>query len=137
MPFHDTYAQSAYLDRLTGEIFWVYENDEDACMELNVAPEENAAARRQVAESPDRYLMIPGLEHGEHHQILQEFLNSPWNEDEEAQIAAQAAYNGSIGRWKKAVNDETVEAFHEFREWRTKEMAEDFLRQHGTEPDWK
>ena len=138
VPFHDRYPQSAYLDSQSGETFWVYENDEDAHMDVGIAPKENAAARRRVATSPDRYLTITGLDHGEHHQILQEFLTSPWTEDEEAKTTAQAAYDGSIGRWIKAVKDETiVEAFYEFRESRTRRMAEDFLRQHGIEPHWK
>lgn len=83
-------------------------------------------------------MTIPGRDHCEYHQILQEFLTSPWTEDEEARAAAQAAYNGSIGRWIKAVKDEIiVEAFYEYRESKTKRMAEDFLRQRGIEPHWK
>ena len=135
--FHDTYPQSAYLDRKSGEILWVYEEDEAAHMDVGIPPEENAAARRLVAAAADRYLEIPGLDHGDHHEILREFLASNWTDDEKLKSRARAAYFGSIGGWKEAVGDErVVHAFYDFRERRTKQMAEDFLRRHGIEPQW-
>jgi hypothetical protein len=137
LAFHDAYPQSAYLDRKSGEILWVYEEDEAAHMDVGIPPEENAAARRLVAAAADRYLEIPGLDHGDHHEILREFLASNWTDDEKLKSRARAAYFGSIGGWKEAVGDErVVHAFYDFRERRTKQMAEDFLRRHGIEPQW-
>jgi hypothetical protein len=136
--FHDDCPQSAILDRESGEIFWVYANDDDAHTEAGISPEVNAAIRQRVADGHDRYLEIPGHDHGEHHEILQEFLASDWTEDEEAKSTARAAYFGSIGGWKKVVDDKSVvDAFVDFRERRTKQMAEAFLRAQGIEPQWR
>ena len=79
--FHDAYPQSAYLDRLTGDIIWLYDEDDDAYIEVGVAPEENRADRERVASDLHRYLEIPGLDHGDHHDILRRFLHSEWTED--------------------------------------------------------
>jgi hypothetical protein len=43
--FHDAYPQSAYLDRESGEIFWVYEVDEDAHMEVGIAPPRSSETK--------------------------------------------------------------------------------------------
>jgi hypothetical protein len=134
--FHDASPQSAYLNVETGIILWIYEDDEDAS-DIGVSPDENQAIREQIASSPGRYLEIPGLSHGDHHDILCEFLGSDWTEDEETKNIARNAYFGSIGGWKKSLNDESiVHVFYDFRDNRTKHMAEDFLRKHGIDPQW-
>lgn len=136
--FHDSCPQMTYLDRQTGEILWVFEEDEDAHMEAGISPAENKAIRQRVTASPDRYLEIPGLDHGDHHDILQQFIASDWTDDEEAKSNAQDAYFGSIGGWKKSVEDEgAIHAFYDFRDRRTQQLAEAFLCQHGIKPCWK
>ncbi len=136
--FYDTYSQSVHLDLETGDLLWVYDDDENAYMEAGIPPEENAGIRQRVETSPDRYLEIPGLDHGDHHDILREFLNSESTDDEDARLWASQAYFGSIGGWKQAVDDESiVQAYYDFRDLKTTEMAEEFLRSHGIEPDWK
>ena len=57
--FQDAFPQSTYLDLLTGDVVWLYDDDHDAHMEAGLAPEENAADRERVASDPDRYLAIP------------------------------------------------------------------------------
>ena len=132
------YPQSAYLDRETGEIYWVYEEDKYAEMEAGVPAEENRALRERIESAPEQYLEIPGLGHGEHHQILRAFLESDWTDDEALRNSALHAYCGSIGRWKKSVADRTViHAYYAFRDSRMKQMAEKFLRDHGIDPQWK
>ena len=74
VPFHDIYLQSAYLDRESGEIYWVYEKDENAEMEAGIPAEENRAIRERIEATPDRYLEIPELDHADHHDILRAFL---------------------------------------------------------------
>lgn len=37
----------------------------------------------KINASPERYLEIPDRDHGEHHDILQDFLSSNWTDDEE------------------------------------------------------
>ncbi len=138
LDFHDAYPTSTYLDLETGEINWVYEKDEDAYMEAGVAPDDNRIMRERVEATPSRYLEIPGLDHGDHHVILREFLDSDWTADKEQHTRARNAYFGSIGGWKKSLNDESiVHAFHDYRDRKTIQMAEDFLREHGIEPEWR
>ena len=136
--FHDTYPQSVQLDLETGDLLWLYDDDEHAHMEAGVPPEENAARRQLVETSPDRYLEIPGLGHGDHHDMLRQFLNSDWTDDEVARLRARQAYFGSIGGWKQAVDDENaIHAFYEFREQAIESRAEQFLCEHGVEAEWK
>jgi hypothetical protein len=136
--FHDTYPQTVCLDKETGEMHWVYEDDEDAWSEAGIPAAANEALRRQIEEAPTRFLEIPGRDHGEHHDLLGEFLNSDWTENESSRDNAQGAYFGSIGGWKKAVEDqEIVHAFYDYRDTKLREMAESFLRDHGIEPIWK
>ena len=96
--FHDTSPQSVYLDLDTGEILWLYEDDEGA-ESAGVPPQESAALRQRVATSPNRHLEIPGLDHGDHHAILREFLRSDWTDDDDARHRVSQAYFGSIGGW--------------------------------------
>jgi hypothetical protein len=133
-----TYETIPYLDRRTGAVVWVYENDEEAWDEANIPAAENRAQREAIAAAPKRYLEIPGLDHGDHHDMLRAFVRSDWTDDEDLWRRVYEAYTGSIGRWKRAVPDRTiVHAFHAFEERRTAEMAEDFLRANGIEPAWR
>ena len=79
--FTDPYFQIAFLDLETGDVIWIFEEDDDAEMYAGIDPEENAALRTEIDTYPERYLEIPGRDHGEHHDILREFLNSNWTED--------------------------------------------------------
>ncbi len=131
-------TQFAYLDRQTGEVIWVYENDEDADMEVGIPAEENRAVRQRIETAPERYLDIPGLDHGDDHDILRGFLKSDWTDDDESWRKTKYAYRGSIGRWKRAVNDrDVIQAYYDFSNRRAAELADEFLRDHGIEPEWK
>ena len=136
--FHDVYPISTYLNLESGDVVWIYENDDDAYMEAGISPEENGATRDRVKALPNRYLEIPGLDHGDHHEILREFLDSDWTEDLEKHAKARSAYFGSIGGWKKSVGNESiVHSFNDYRDRKTQQLAEAFLREHGIEPAWK
>jgi hypothetical protein len=136
--FQDVCPQSTYLDLESGEIIWVYEEDEDAYVESGISKEENLEMRERIEAASDRYLEIPGLNHSDHHEILQEFLNSDWTDDEETWRKARDAYFGSIGGWKKSLKDERIlYAFYDYRDRKTKKMADEFLREHGVDPEWK
>ena len=107
-------------------------------MAAGIEPEENHAIRMRIDASPDRYLEIPGRDHGEHHDILREFINSGWTEDKELKFRVQRAYSGSIARWKETIdNRDVVHAYHEFREHKIMEMAEEFLHEHDIDPLWR
>ena len=136
--FHDSCPQSTYLDRHTGEVVWLFENDEDAYMEAGIPAEENRAGHERVAEELERYLYIPGLDHGDHHDILKRFLRSDWTDDDALWQSTAQTYSGSIGRWKRDVSDNgAVHAFHAFREERVAKLAEEFLAENGIEPRWR
>ena len=136
--YHDAYPQSTYLDRRTGNVVWLYECDDDAYGEAGIPSEENREGRERVAAEPERYLEIPGLDHGAHHEILRKFLGSDWTGDDERRRRADEAYFGSIGGWKKEVRDEeAVHAFHAFQEAEIERRAEEFLRENGIVPHWR
>ena len=135
---HDIYMQFSYLDTVTGEVIWFYEQDDDAEMEAGIDPEEIRQDRERVAKDPDRYLEIPGLEHGDHHDILKKFLRSQWTEDEERRSNVETAYIGSFGGWKKAVKDqEAIYAFYAFQDDAVRALAEEYLLEIGIIPIWK
>ena len=136
--FHDACPQSTYLDRRTGEVVWLYEDDDDAYGEVGIPAEENREGRERVAAEPERYLEIPGLDHGDHHDILRQFLRSDWTGDDARWRRAGEAYSGSIGRWKRDVRDEeAVHAFHAFQEEQIAKLAEEFLLENGVVPEWR
>ncbi len=126
-----------YLDRRTGEVIWFYETDDDAYMEAGIPTDENLQERDRVAGDPDRYLEIPGLDHGDHHEILKAFFSSDWTDDEEQRRNAEMAYFGSIGGWKERANDQdAVYTFYEFRDKRVTMLAEEFLQENAIVPIW-
>jgi len=136
--YHDVVPQLTYLDRHTGDVIWVYETDDDAYMEAGIPADDNRQVRERVAGDPDRYLEIPGLDHGDHHEILKVFLGSDWTDDEEQRQNAEVAYFGSIGGWKTSVNDQdAVRTFYDFRDARVAMLAEEFLQENGIAPIWR
>ena len=130
--------QSAWLDRQTGEVLWIYDSDEDAHMVINIPPEENRALHERVAAEPARYLEIQGLDGRDHNRILRDFLRSDWTGDVARRQRAADAYTGRIGEWKRRIDDrETIHAYHAFRDRRVEELAEEYLREEGIEPRWR
>jgi hypothetical protein len=136
--YDSVHPQVAWLDRRTGDVIWVYENDDDACMDAGIPAEENRKDRERIAAEPGRHLEIPGLDHGDHHDILKAFLRSDWCDDEVRVRQAEAAYFGSIGGWKENVNDQdAVHAFFDFQDQRILMLAEIYLLENGIIPQWR
>jgi len=137
---YELHPQSFYLDLSTGRVTFVYESDEDASFEMGISPEKNQEERLLVESDPDRFLLIPGLSHADHHVILLDFLSSDRMHDEESGTRAEDAYSGSIGRWKKTIrqayDEETEYAYYNYRDERIDEMINEFLRQNGIEPEY-
>ncbi len=130
-------AQLAYLDLVSGDVIWFFEEDEDAEM-YGLDTEENAAQRNRIDCDPERFLLIPGLSHAELHDILKSFLASDWTGDDRARTFAQNSYTGSIGRWKKTITDQaTTRAYYRFHDQRIAEMAESFLLENGVKAEWR
>jgi hypothetical protein len=135
--YHDPHPLSTYLNVDSGDIIYVYEDDEDACTE-GITADDNRAMREGIEAAPEHYLEIPGLHHGDHHKILREFLDSDWTEDEETRSEARNMYFGSIGGWKKSLDDKSIfESFCDFRDDKTKQLVVEFLRGNGIEPQWR
>ena len=135
--YQDTIPQRAYLDRKTGDMTWVYEDDDEGYMYTGIPAAENREARERMAAEPGRYLDIPGLDHGDHHRILKQFLWTDRCDDEQRKDNAAEAYFGSIGGWKKSVDDQgAIHAFYDYQEAEIKKLAEAFLRENNIVPDW-
>jgi hypothetical protein len=136
--YHDSSPQHTYLDRHTGQVIWIFETDDDAAMEAGIPVEENRQERERVELDPDRYLVVPGLNHGDHHEILKAFFISDWTESEEQRRSAECAYFSSIGGWLKAVDDQdAIDGYFDFRDKRMRTLAEEFLQGNGIAPIWK
>ncbi len=135
--YHDKCPQKTWLDRRKGHVLWVCEKDEDASHELGISPDENREARERVSAESDRYLEIPGLEHGEHHEILKRFLQSEWTDDKRLRESVEGKFFKSIGGWKNAVPCYVVNAFEAFKGEEILNMADEWLRQNGIDPIWK
>ncbi len=134
--YDEQYSLNAYLDLETGDVEWLYDEDHDAEM-YGLTAADNRMQWKRIEAEPNRFLLIPGLSHSEHHEILQKFLTSDWTDDEDLRQTAHAAYFGSIGGWKKTVNNEdVVRAYFESRDQQIIEFAERFLLENGIEPDW-
>ncbi len=85
------YPCRVYLDRETGQIVGVYEQDRDATL-AGDAEEDNRQRRQEVATQPGAFLEIPIPDHGQRHKWFREFLES-WGQED--------TYFGSIGGWLK------------------------------------
>ena len=134
----EQYPLSRYLDLETGEIIWVFDEDEDANLWAGIDPDENALFRNKTEANHERYLEIPGRTHGEHHEILRNFLDSNWADNENLLQQARKAYFGSIGGWKEEVdNQDAVHAYYDFRDQQIKKMAERFLCENNIHPIWR
>ena len=134
--YEDHFPQSAYLDLVTGAVEWLYEEDDDAAMN-GLSAAENWTQRERIEAEPNRFLLIPGLSHGEHHDILRAFLTSDWTDNEDLREVGREAYFGSIGGWKKAIkNENVIRAYHAFCDRKMVELAEEFLLDNGVRIDW-
>lgn len=136
--FHDAYPQTAFMDRNTGEILWVYENDDEAEFDGGISSEDNRERRQQIASDKDKYIEIPGRSHGEQHSILKEFLDSDWTDNLNNKNYAKDCYFKSIGGWKEKVDEQDViHAYQTYKHNKLKELAEEYLRSNGIDPIWK
>jgi len=136
--YHEPYPFSTYLNLTNGDIKWIWKEDKDAEWEGGITEDENKANRELILSSQEQYLEVPGLKHGDHHKILQEFFNSNWTGDYNKKQEARSAYYGSIGAWLKSIEDEEIKyAYNEFKYNMYIQLGEEFLRKHGIKPVWR
>lgn len=134
---YEDFPQETYLDLVSGSVEWLFEEDESAEL-FGISVTENTTIRDRVSGNPDRFLLIPGLSHSDHHSILKSFLASNWTDDQRQRNIAQDAYTGSIGRWKKTVADpDVIRAYQQFRDGKIAELAEAFLLENGVKVEWR
>lgn len=135
--YHRPYDGAWYLDRKTGDVFWVYDEDDHAELDGHSA-KENKELREGVDSNPDQFAEIPGLHHGEHHDILIGFINSDWTADESLREKVLFCYQDSIGRWMEKVGqlDESrtiLDKWSEYQERVEEGMIDDFFKQLNVE----
>ena len=132
----EAYPATTYLDKKTGMVHWVYDSDEAAYIGCGIPESENRRARIKISNTKGRYLEIPGLSHGEHHDILKEFLDSDWTENQKTKKVIKGFYHGSIGAWKKDVSQDIWYTFADFKEKNIEQRMNSFLQGKGLEPEW-
>jgi hypothetical protein len=131
----EAYDQHAYLDIETGDVFWVYENDEQGEFDSGVSAEENSRLRDRVSADPHRHIEFPELDHGNHHELLREFLASEWTDDKQLHADAAGAYRGSIGGWKENLRDQqkTLAAWEAYKDERLTARLREHMQRHGVD----
>ena len=137
-PPQDLHGMEHYLDRETGEVLWLYEEDWDYQFATGEPAEDNAKLKRRVDTEPERHLLIVPLDQSDFQKMLRDFLLTDWTTDKDRWQDAYDAYNGAIGRWKRRVRDR--DAIHAFREYESEQIlkrGEEFLRENGVIPVWK
>lgn len=140
--YREPYPLSKYLDKETGKISFIYDDDKDAEWE-GTDPDENKMEREMVASNPNVFLEIPGLTHGDNHDILQAFLESDWTGNKELKQNAKNCYFGSIGGWLKEMerrdeidNDTVYSAWQEYHGEFIEKEKEKFLSDNGIKFEW-
>ncbi len=134
---HGQHPINPYLDRVTGELLFVYENDDNAATE-GIPRDANKLKRERVASDHERFILIPGRSHGDYDSFLKEFLASPWSENKVEMNAAHSAYCGSIGDWLEMVgNQNAIKRYFEFCDKKLIELGTVFLREQRIDPFWK
>lgn len=132
------YQQETYMDLETGAIVKVHDNNDDVDSDADLKPLGNAVSKEMINKTPTKYLRIPGQTQSKQHEMLKEFLESDWTDDELLWLHALSSYSGSIGRWKRAVDDqEIISEFIDFRWNKIKETVEEFLNKNGIMPIWQ
>ena len=87
-----------------------------------------------IKHNPEHYLRIESMSHGQHHEVIQEFLESDWTTDIDRHTAASRVYypRKSIGCWLREVKDEeAIESYQRFKAVANLKRAENYLRQNG------
>ena len=148
IPYHDIDEQdipdpdiedNAFLDLRTGDVYWIADSDKDAATGWGIPENENRAMRLKIMAEPDRYPNIPGLSHGEHHDILEDFLASDWIKDENMKDFANASYTRNIWRWIEKVKDYEgiLENYESFKQNEINRRIRDFFRGYGIRVKWR
>lgn len=142
--FHNPDFIDRYLDKNSGEILFIYQDDSAATVNGFDAL-ENKKMRNLLKETPGDYLEIIGRSHSESHEILQDFFDSPWTDNENLKNYVRSLYNTSIGRWIKTVQNDSdlekecdiiIEAYMNYKTDRIEREKDTFLKQNDIKYKW-
>ena len=123
---HVAYVFCIYVDRNSGQIHILYDDDEDA--ECEGLPDgENRQLREQINASLDDFVAIPFPTHGMAHQWFQDFSG-----------LSDVTYVGSIGASLKQHGGDAIrQDWQEYFDLRVGEYVEIKLRDAGVNPEPK
>lgn len=133
-------AHETYLNKRTGELMMVsVDNNTVATLYGKVAAADIKKNLRKLRASPNNYLRIPSMSHGEYHDLLQEFLGTSWTSDTVAHNSASTVYyeRRSIGYWLNHVHDDNaISRYREYKDAASQQHAEQFLRNNRIDFEW-
>jgi hypothetical protein len=135
-------AIKTYLDRKNGALLTALADLASARVNFgDSAVEDFLENAADVERAPGRYLEVPPMSHGQHHEVIRAFLDSQWNHGQERRNHALNVYypRRSIGCWLREVGDqETIDLYRAFKEEEELRLAEEFLRREGVvDFQWK
>lgn len=128
-------GHETYLQRSSGDLIDTLTDVDDVAMNYGEsAVEDFRDGTELVNEHPERYLLIESMSHGEHHSVLQDFLETKWTKDQASRDHARDVYypRKSIGFWLKNVGDQrAIDSYFAFKTEEHIRLAEKYLRENG------
>lgn len=128
-PFHND--NDAYFDKKKHEILFIPHKDGV------ISENEKNELEELVENNPDRFLEIPPLTHGEHHDIFASFLSTVSNE------ITSSCNPESIGGFKDDLKFQHPEKFEDvwygwldYHKDKLKERAEKWFEEKGYKVNW-
>jgi len=141
--YREPYPMTKYLNLVTGEILFIYDEDDAAACD-GLDPIYNKKLKKIVHKNRQQYIKITGLSHGTEHEILKDFLASNWIEDESVKTIAQGCYFKSIGGWKNELKkrddvdaDFIICEWHRFHDQAVEGLKEKFLLDNNIDFKWR
>ncbi len=127
----------AYLNRCTGELFTIREEDiaiAEEDYDLTEYPEwqhEVVKKTREVLESKD-FVPLPSKFDIHEYSIMERFCYSIEDKELSEELIYQIRGSGAFGRFKAAIHDHNIaDAWYQFRQQAFEEIAVEWLEAHG------
>jgi hypothetical protein len=133
---------TAYLGKASGAIVLAQSDYLDPSIGMEYGQDlldEIFEGKAMVDGNPEKYLRIPTMSHGDHHAVIQDFLESDWTSDTELKDRIRDVYypRKSIGAWLEDVPESAADKYFEYRSAAIEARAEKFLRENGVEFKWE
>ena len=123
----------AVLDRKTGGVAWMSREEG-----ILLSREETAEASALISSDPGRYELIPPLDHGSHHEIFADWLNTiPSHIRDLCNTASIGGFRQTLEKDFPQDARELWEDWQEFHDRELKRHAESWLRERGIDPVWR